>query len=143
MPPFLTRILRFSTSGRPEALVACYVAAWPLPRLDSHQLAVDSFRTHHAELAGLRLSYGFSIILTSEICGANDCRFAVSLWGEMRLEHIVASGLEGTEALNDLIVHLFIPMSNDATYAPSWVSCHKRCGYQVFEVIENQVIVLQ
>ena len=44
----LSGIQRFSTSGHPEALVACYVAAWPLPRLDSHQLAVDSFRTHHA-----------------------------------------------------------------------------------------------
>jgi len=41
-------IQRFGTIGYPIALVACYVAAWPLPRLDSHQLAVDSFRTHHA-----------------------------------------------------------------------------------------------
>jgi hypothetical protein len=27
-------------------LVACYVAAWPLPRLDFHQLAVDSLPGH-------------------------------------------------------------------------------------------------
>ena len=51
--PSSTRILRFSTSGRPEALGACYVAAWPLPRLGSHQLAAGSFRTHHA-LVGQR-----------------------------------------------------------------------------------------
>ena len=28
---FLRRIVRFSTFSDPEALVACYVAAWPLP----------------------------------------------------------------------------------------------------------------
>jgi len=66
---FLTRILRpsarsghrfpgltartGSTPSHPEALVACYVAAWPLPRLVSHQLAVDSFRTHHAVVGRL------------------------------------------------------------------------------------------
>jgi hypothetical protein len=33
---------------------ACYVAAWPLPRLDSHQSAVDSFRTPHV-LVGWQL----------------------------------------------------------------------------------------
>jgi hypothetical protein len=53
------RILRFSTTGRPGALGACYVTAcllpgWQLPRLDFHQLADDSgcwetaFRAHHA-----------------------------------------------------------------------------------------------
>jgi hypothetical protein len=31
---FLRRILRFSTSGHPEALGACYVDSWQLPRLD-------------------------------------------------------------------------------------------------------------
>ena len=29
----LSGIQRFSTSGHPEALVACYVAAWPQPVL--------------------------------------------------------------------------------------------------------------
>ena len=32
------------------SLVACYVAPWQLPRLDSHQLADDSFRTHHTRV---------------------------------------------------------------------------------------------
>ena len=41
---FLRRIQRFSTSGHPEALVACYAASWQLPRLDFHQLADDSFQ---------------------------------------------------------------------------------------------------
>ena len=41
---FLRRVLRFSTTGRPGALGACYVASWQLPRLDSHQLADDSFQ---------------------------------------------------------------------------------------------------
>jgi len=40
----LRRILRFSTTGRPGALGACYVASWQLPRLDFHQLADDSFQ---------------------------------------------------------------------------------------------------
>jgi hypothetical protein len=41
---FLRRILRFSTTGHPGALGACYVASWQLPRLDSHQLADDSLQ---------------------------------------------------------------------------------------------------
>ena len=48
--PFLRGILRFSTTGHPEALGACYVASWQLPRLDSHQLADDSFRTHPTDV---------------------------------------------------------------------------------------------
>ena len=40
----LRRIQRFSTSSRPEALVACYVAPWRLPRPDFHRLADDSFQ---------------------------------------------------------------------------------------------------
>ena len=40
----LRRIQRFSTSGHPEALVACYAASWQLPRLDFHQLADDSLQ---------------------------------------------------------------------------------------------------
>ena len=40
----LRRILRFSTSSRPEALGACYVASWQLPRPDSHRLANDDFQ---------------------------------------------------------------------------------------------------
>jgi hypothetical protein len=41
---FLRRVLRFSTTGHPGALGACYVASWQLPRLDSHQLADDSLQ---------------------------------------------------------------------------------------------------
>jgi hypothetical protein len=49
---FLRRILRFpgltartgSTTGRPGALGACYVASWLLPRLHSHQRADDRFQ---------------------------------------------------------------------------------------------------
>jgi len=41
---FLRRLQRFSTSGHPEVLVACYAAAWPLPRPDFHRLADDSFQ---------------------------------------------------------------------------------------------------
>jgi len=40
----LRRLQRFSTSGHPEALVACYAASWQLPRLDFRQLADDSFQ---------------------------------------------------------------------------------------------------
>jgi hypothetical protein len=43
---FLRRILRFSTTGHPGALGACYVASWQLPRLDFHQLADDSLSGH-------------------------------------------------------------------------------------------------
>jgi hypothetical protein len=43
---FLRRILRFTTAGHPEALGACHVASWQLPRLDSHQLADDSLSGH-------------------------------------------------------------------------------------------------
>ena len=49
---FLRRILRFSTTGRPGALGACYVASWQLPRLDSHQLADDSLSGHTNRLLG-------------------------------------------------------------------------------------------
>ena len=35
---FLRGILRFSTTDYPEALGACYVASWQLPRPESHQL---------------------------------------------------------------------------------------------------------
>ena len=49
---FLRRVLRFSTTGRPGALGACYVASWQLPRLDSHQLADDSLSGHTSELSG-------------------------------------------------------------------------------------------
>jgi hypothetical protein len=47
---FLRRVLRFSTTGHPGALGACYVASWQLPRLDSHQLADDSFQGTPAEV---------------------------------------------------------------------------------------------
>jgi hypothetical protein len=42
----LGRILRFSTTGHPGALGACYVASWQLPRLDFHQRADDSLSGH-------------------------------------------------------------------------------------------------
>ena len=50
--PFLRGIRRFSTLGHPNALDACYVAAWPLPRPDSHRLVNDDFQDHHAGLGG-------------------------------------------------------------------------------------------
>jgi hypothetical protein len=46
----LGRILRFSTTGHPGALGACYVASWQLPRLDFHQRADDSLSGHTSEL---------------------------------------------------------------------------------------------
>ena len=45
---FLRRLQRFSTSGHPEALLACYAAAWPLARPDLHRLADDSFLLNKA-----------------------------------------------------------------------------------------------
>jgi hypothetical protein len=40
------RIRRFSTSSHPEALGACYVASWQLPRPDLHRSADDDFSGH-------------------------------------------------------------------------------------------------
>ena len=37
--PLSQRVTRFSTSGYPDALDACYVAPWRLPRPDFHRLA--------------------------------------------------------------------------------------------------------
>jgi hypothetical protein len=51
--PFLREIHRFSTTGHPVALDACYVASWQLPRPDLRRLADDSFRAHHALLGGI------------------------------------------------------------------------------------------
>ena len=44
--PFLRGIRRFSTSSHPEALGACYVASWQLPRPDLHRSANDDFSGH-------------------------------------------------------------------------------------------------
>ena len=44
--PVLRGIRRFSTSSHPEALGACYVASWQLPRPDLHRLADDDFSGH-------------------------------------------------------------------------------------------------
>jgi hypothetical protein len=44
--PFLRGIRRFSTSSHPEALGACYVASWQLPRPDLHRSADDDFSGH-------------------------------------------------------------------------------------------------
>ena len=57
---FLRRVLRFSTTGRPGALGACYVASWQLPRLDSHQLADDSFQGTPASCQALFVLLGCS-----------------------------------------------------------------------------------
>jgi hypothetical protein len=68
----LGRILRFSTTGHPGALGACYVASWQLPRLDSHQLADDSLSGHTSELLG-----GARRSLTQtkqDICQFTRCR---------------------------------------------------------------------
>ena len=43
---FLRGLHRFSTSGCPDALDACYVAPWRLPRPDLHRLADDDFSGH-------------------------------------------------------------------------------------------------
>jgi hypothetical protein len=37
-------MLRFSTTGHPGALRACYVSCWQLPRLDPHQLPDDDLQ---------------------------------------------------------------------------------------------------
>ena len=50
--PLLRELHRFSTSGRPEALDACYVAACPLPRPDFHRLVDVSFSGHTKRLLG-------------------------------------------------------------------------------------------
>ncbi len=42
--PFRRGIQRFSTTGHPVALDACYVASCQLPRLDLHRLADDDFQ---------------------------------------------------------------------------------------------------
>jgi hypothetical protein len=49
---FLRRLQRFSTIGHPKALVACYVAAWWLPRPDLHRQADDSLSGHTMRLLG-------------------------------------------------------------------------------------------
>ena len=41
---FRRRILRFTTSGRPGAAAACYVALWRLPRPDFHRLVIRTFQ---------------------------------------------------------------------------------------------------
>jgi hypothetical protein len=50
--PFLRGIRRFSTSSHPEALGACYVASWQLPRPDLHRSANDDFSGHTMPLFG-------------------------------------------------------------------------------------------
>ena len=42
--PVLRGIRRFSTSSHLEALGACYVASWQLPRPDLHRSADDDFQ---------------------------------------------------------------------------------------------------
>ena len=55
----------FSTTSHPEALGACYVASWQLPRPDSHRLADDSFAGHtsgcYAAALGMRRSADRSV----------------------------------------------------------------------------------
>jgi hypothetical protein len=50
--PVLRGIRRFSTSSHPEALGACYVASWQLPRPDLHRSADDDFSGHTMRLFG-------------------------------------------------------------------------------------------
>jgi hypothetical protein len=52
---FLRGLHRFSTSGRPNALDACYVAPWRLPRPDLHRLADDDFSGHTISLLAIYL----------------------------------------------------------------------------------------
>jgi len=55
--PFLRGVRRFSTPSHPDALDACYVAAWPLPRPDSHRLADDSLSGHTVRWLGCQCTY--------------------------------------------------------------------------------------
>ena len=54
--PFLGGIRRFSTTSYPEALGACYVASWQLPRPDLHRLADDDLSGHTSMMLGLALA---------------------------------------------------------------------------------------
>jgi hypothetical protein len=58
--PFLRGIRRFSTSSHPEALGACYVASWQLPRPDLHRSADDDLSGHTMPLLEGTLSRGLS-----------------------------------------------------------------------------------
>jgi hypothetical protein len=49
--PFLRGIPRFTTLGHPEAVAACYVALWRLPRPDFHRLVIRTFHGTSAVLA--------------------------------------------------------------------------------------------
>jgi hypothetical protein len=62
--PFLRGIRRFSTSSHPEALGACYVASWQLPRPDLHRSANDDFSGHTMRLLG-RLPYWCSQVYST------------------------------------------------------------------------------
>ena len=75
---FLRRVLRFpgltartgSTTGRPGALGACYVASWQLPRLNPHQLADDSFRAHQRLVSWRRTRhFALAICLATHTTG--------------------------------------------------------------------------
>jgi hypothetical protein len=50
--PFLRGIRRFSTSSHPEALGACYVDSWQLPRPDLHRSANDDVSGHTVRVLG-------------------------------------------------------------------------------------------
>ena len=43
--PSQERILRFTTPGRPDAVAACYVALWRLPRPDLHRIVIKNMRS--------------------------------------------------------------------------------------------------
>lgn len=51
--PVLRGIRRFSTASHPEALGACYVASWQLPRPDLHRSADDDFSGHTMRWLGV------------------------------------------------------------------------------------------
>jgi hypothetical protein len=63
-------IHRFSTSsGHPEALDACTVGSWRLPRPDLHRLEDDDFSGHTSELLGMLAPTGqASVLLHIRLC---------------------------------------------------------------------------
>jgi transposase InsO family protein len=72
--PFHRELHRFSTSGHPEALDACYVASCQLPRPDFHRLVDDDFQdTPPAASAGVRTIKEEEVDL-SEYNDFNDAR---------------------------------------------------------------------
>jgi hypothetical protein len=72
--PVLRGIRRFSTSSHPEALGACYVASWQLPRPDLHRSADDDFSGHTMRLLGGTAIEFISLVLRAISPGTNTHR---------------------------------------------------------------------